>query len=343
MSGSASERVTEAWFSGARWLWLLWPLSIVYALVIWIRRRLYFSGIKSIEESSVPVVVVGNIVAGGAGKSPLVAYLVRHLQELGYAPGVVSRGYGADVRADEVVEVRENSRAKDVGDEPLMLKRQLACPVVVAPRRAQGVQKLAELGCNLVVADDGLQHYAMARDIEICVVDAKRRWGNGRLLPSGPLREPLSRLSEADYIVLNGHADSFQNPVNAPEPVSMTLAPQPLKSLSSDATQTLESMRARQVVAVAGIGNPERFFGLLELKGLDIERLVFEDHHIYQPSDFANIKNKTIIMTEKDAVKCYSYDLEDAWYLPVEARLSDNLAERIVERLIARGKLTRKI
>jgi len=343
MPSSLAERITKGWYGGAFWLHFLRPLSALFFLITVVRKFLYQRGFKKSYHSPIPVIVVGNITVGGAGKSPLVSYLVKQLQGLGYAPGVVSRGYGATNDLSEAKLVSRDSLPSEVGDEPLMLKRKLDCVVAVSPNRAKAIELLLSQGCDIVIADDGLQHLAMARDIEICVFDSQRLWGNGRLLPSGPLREPLSVLNRVNYLVLNGGVPELGITCSK-SCVGMHLKPENLVSLSGGDSKPLLNFKGQRVNAIAGIGNPERFFNTLESLGILVERIPFADHHDFQVSDFKGLNDELIIMTEKDAVKCRSLAVDkhinNAWYLPVEAQLDDNLAQHIVADLKESGRLT---
>ena len=327
--------VTDAWYQGAFWLYLLSPLSLIYALVSYLRTFLFRLGLKSSYRSSLPVVIVGNITVGGTGKSPLVTYLVKALRERGYHPGVISRGYGASIPSDEYREVLLDSRPTDVGDEPLMLKQILDCPVYVGPNRRLTVKALEKSGCDIVISDDGLQHYALQRDIEISVFDGSRGLGNGYLLPMGPMREPRKRLKEIDFKVVNG-ASTIPGYKEDSDIIRMDLVPTRVRALISPESvsdRDLDSFSGIEVNAVAAIGNPERFFEVLEDNGMTVNRHSFEDHHTFREEDFSFRKDLPVIMTEKDAVKCRHLDLRDAWYLPVEAILDRNLADLIVERI----------
>lgn len=354
---SLDQVFTQAWYRGAVWLWLFWPLALIYRLVVSIRRALYRRGISKVTKSDVPVVVVGNITLGGAGKSPLVSYLVESFKAKGYRPGVVSRGYGAQTPITDPILLTKAHSAEQAGDEPLMLFRMLNVPVAVCPKRSLAVAKLVESGCDIVIADDGLQHYAMGRDLEICVFDGQRMWGNGQLIPAGPLREPLSRLDSVDYIVTNGAVISGADldgklngkPRTAKRPgdggrYQMSLIPKPFREVFSGEELGLESLQSDCLVAFAGIGNPERFFGALEAQGLTIERQAKPDHHQYSAEDFVPFAGRTVIMTEKDAVKCRALNLEhlnlrQLCYLPVKAELDHDLAATILSTLVQRGRL----
>ena len=342
MASRASVVITDSWYQGAPWLYLLLPLTLCYACLIRLRKTLYQLGLFKRYRATIPVVVVGNITVGGTGKSPLVAYLVEQFQRRGYRPGVVSRGYGSSIAKKDVREVLSSSAVSEVGDEPLMLKRRVNCPVVVSPTRCLAVQALEQLGCNVVITDDGLQHYALARDIEICVVDGQRHWGNGHLLPMGPLREPLSRLTTVDFIVLNGAVSRPEDP-RLSDALRMQLAPGMLHSIGGDQRIEVTQLESSQVHAVAAIGHPERFFNTLANLGLTIERHSFADHHRFGAEDFKFADHQPIIMTEKDAVKCQHLKLANAWYLPVTATFSDgpeqDLATTVINKLKAKGWL----
>jgi len=332
-----ADYITQSWYQSAPWLYLLFPLYLVYAFVIYCRKTLYRFNLFTSYRSPLPVIIVGNITVGGTGKSPLVTYLVESLQALGYQPGVVSRGYGAALERTQVKEVFANSTALEVGDEPLMLKRRLNCPIFVSPSRRLAVQALMKSGCDIVIADDGLQHYALARDIEICVFDGQRGWGNGYLLPMGPLREPKSRVNSCDFIVVNGQNTRHDYRLN--KAFQMDLQREDLINLHSHDSKSMVEFSGQTVNAVAAIGNPERFFASLESQGLKIERHAFDDHHHYQKGNFEFSNAYPIIMTEKDAVKCHHLHLDQAWYMPVSAKLSADLAGEIVKKLKSKGSL----
>lgn len=334
-----STQITDAWYQGSVWLYLLAPFALLYAVIISVRSLLFKLGVLSSYRSNLPVVVVGNITIGGTGKSPLVSYLVRELRSKGYRPGIVSRGYGAEIQKAECREVLATSSPKEVGDEPLMLKQALACPVFVSPNRKISVQALEDKGCDIVICDDGLQHYALKRDIEICVFDGKRGVGNGFLLPMGPMRELRSRLVNTDFKVVNGAGD-VPNLEGVSDLIRMDLLPAGLFPLAECASSSAEvlgkdlsQLSGQEVNAVAAIGNPERFFDVLEAFGMIVNRYAFEDHHAYTREDFSFSDDIPVIMTEKDAVKCRELGLQNAWYLPVQATLDHPLADLIIEKL----------
>lgn len=347
MARSPDEFITKAWYAGAAWLYLLWPLSVLYFLIISLRKWCYRRGVFKVYRSGLPLIVVGNITVGGTGKSPLVCYLVESLREQGFTPGIVSRGYGAKLGKTQVREVSVNSLPSEVGDEPLMLKRRLACPVFVSPSRVAAVKAIEHAGCDIIVADDGLQHYALARDIEICVFDGKRKWGNRYLLPMGPLREPISRIQSIPFLVNNGthKAQSYGQAALSQRTFCMSLVAEQLLSLKDGSARPLADFHGQSVHAVAAIGHPERFFKTLGKAGLKIISHAFPDHHAFQVRDFnfadesdsvgdKNLSTELpIIMTEKDAVKCQFFELENAWYLPVSACLNGDLTGQIINTL----------
>lgn len=338
MALTLDQKITKAWYEGAAWLFLLWPFSVVYSLVIRFRRYAYRSGMFKTYRPDIPVIVVGNITVGGTGKSPMVCYLVETLREQGFHPGIVSRGYGAKLGRRQVREVTEDSLASEVGDEPLMLKKRLACPVYVSPSRvlaAQALEKGAER-CDVIVSDDGLQHYALARDAEICVFDGQRKWGNGHLLPMGPLREPIERIQSIPFLVLNGpvNAQSYGQAALDQTAFSMHLKASELVNLQTGETLKLKALKGQTVHALAAIGHPERFFQTLETAGLKIIPHVFADHHAYKLSDFTFKDASVLIMTEKDAVKCKGFELDNTWYLPVSARLNGDLTGQLIKHYL---------
>lgn len=315
------------WYQPNVLIWLLLPLSWLYCFIVIIRRRLYQLNILKSFGAQVPVVVIGNIVAGGSGKTPLLISLCDYLQQRGHKPGVVSRGYGGEFTG--IRQVQEDDLAQLVGDEPLMICQRAKVPVVVAADRVAAVNYLLTKNqCDIVLSDDGLQHYRMKRDFEIAVVDAGRRFGNGFCLPAGPLRERVSRLDDVDMVVYNGvntgAADNF----------FYTLRFVSLRQLNGTEHRPLSSFVDEPVHAVAGIGNPARFFLQLREHGITVIEHAFADHHLYQQSDFSGWQRGCIIMTEKDAVKCGHLLLENAWVLTVQADFSSALESRLDAMLL---------
>lgn len=320
------------WFEQRRLspaLWLLLPLSALFALLAGLKRRR-----TQPQRLPVPVVVVGNITVGGAGKTPLTLWLARTLARHGFRPGIVSRGYGAAEMAPRPV--TPEATPAEVGDEPLLLARRSGLPVWVGRDRAAAGTALlaAHPEVDLILCDDGLQHYRLGRDVELAVFDG-RGAGNGWRLPVGPLREPLARLAEVDAVVFNGPPDA-RVPASLAQ-FSMRLVPGCFYRLDDPAqTCAAGDLVGRKLYALAGIGDPGRFFRTLEGLGLACENHPFADHHAYSAADLAFAKDGILLMTEKDAVKCAPLTSGETWVLPVEAELSPALVEHIVEKLRGR-------
>lgn len=306
----------------------LLPLSWLFCAVAVLRRAAYGVGLLRQQRFAVPVIVVGNISVGGTGKTPLVVWLTTWLRREGYRPGIVSRGYGGAAR-HWPQQVRADSDPRMVGDEAVLLARRTACPMAVGPDRPAAVSALLQHSdCDVVVSDDGLQHYALGRDVEIVVVDGERRFGNRRCLPAGPLREPQRRLSTVDLVVANGIA--------GPREYAMQLRPGSLHSLRDPARhESLARFSGRRVHAVAGIGNPRRFFDLLRRHGLEVVEHPFADHHPLRAEDLEFADELPVLMTEKDAVKCQPFARDHHWYLPVEAEVDERIPQ-ILLRLIGK-------
>lgn len=313
----------------------LLPLSWLFAVLSGFRRVAYGLGLKRSGRLPVPVIVVGNLIAGGAGKTPLTLCLVETLRTRGWQPGIVSRGYGAGVAVPRLVNAA--GEAAQFGDEPLFLARRSGVPVAVGGDRVAAGEVLlaAHPECDVVIADDGLQHYRLARDVEIAVFDA-RGTGNGYLLPAGPLREPLSRLRDVDAVVLNG-IDALAELPTGLSVFSMRLAGARFVALDQSGRVCLAADLAGKVLhAYAGIGDPARFFSHLESLGLSFEAHAFPDHHRYSVADFAPARGGVVLLTEKDAVKCAGLFEGEAWVLPVSAIVPPALVERILEKLNGR-------
>ena len=304
-------------------------LAGIYAAAIGLRRGGYRRGWLRTHRIGVPVIVVGNLAIGGSGKTPLVLALVESLRAAGWNPGVVSRGYGR--RSRSLQRVDANTRPSDGGDEPVLIARRTGAPVVVDADRVAAARALRTQGCDVIVADDGLQHYRLHRDIEIEVIDGVRGYGNGRLLPAGPLREPVGRAQDGDFHVVNG-GDAVTAATNR---YNMQLCGVELVALDGTQHKPLQTLAGQRVHAVAGIGDPSRFFGRLRQAGIDPAEHAFADHHAYCAQDFAFNETLPIVMTEKDAVKCTGFALPDAWMLPVRAHLADAFFAALFAQLAA--------
>ena len=304
-------------------------LAALYAAAIGLRRGAYRHGWLRAQRIGVPVIVVGNLGVGGSGKTPLVIALIESLRAAGWNPGVVSRGYGR--RSRGLRRVDANTRPSEGGDEPVSIARRTGAPVVVDADRVAAARTLHAHGCDVIVADDGLQHYRLHRDLEIEVIDGVRGYGNGRLLPAGPLREPVGRAQDCDFHVVN----SGDAAVAAKARYNMQLRGAELVGLDGRQCKLLATLAGCRVHAVAGIGAPARFFGMLRQAGIEPVEHAFADHHAYRAQDFAFDEALPIVMTEKDAVKCGSFALPDAWMLPVRAHLDDAFFAAVIAQLSA--------
>jgi tetraacyldisaccharide 4'-kinase len=316
-------KIEASWGGWSGLTLLLLPLTGIFCLVAAIRRLLFRLGLLRVVRLAVPVVVVGNISVGGTGKTPLVIWLAEKSRQWGFKPGIVTRGYGGNSR-QWPREVAADSLAREVGDEALLLRRRTGCPVYAGPDRATVAQRLlAEHECDLIICDDGLQHYALARDLEIVVIDGSRRFGNGLCLPAGPLRERRGRLAEADLVIVNGIPDSGEYSMHLETSQAVAL------DRRGEAKQ-LSAFKADRVHALAGIGHPDRFFNMLEGLGLQLVRHPFPDHHPFCSDDLQPFSTQTVLMTEKDAVKCELFAQPSHWYVPAVAAVDDGFESALL-------------
>lgn len=326
------QRIAAGWQKRGATAVLLLPFALPFAFSVNLRRLAYRFGWLTSVKLPVPVLVVGNITAGGSGKTPLVLHLVQELSRRGWRPGIVSRGYGGSLTGVEAVSAASDPAR--VGDEPLLMARRAGCPVFVGRDRVAAAQALlaTHADCNLLVADDGLQHLRLARDVEIVVMD-ERGIGNAWPLPAGPLRECPERIAEAHALVLNGEAAVL--PYAHPGKVfRMRLAGDRFRNLHDpQRTCSAGELRGKRLHALAGIGDPARFFRQLEGMGLMPAAHAFPDHYVFKPSDLAFAGADALLMTEKDAVKCQAFAPSETWVLPVEAQLDPDLAQWVVEKL----------
>ncbi|MBT8080209.1 MAG: tetraacyldisaccharide 4'-kinase [Gammaproteobacteria bacterium] len=330
------------WYGGSRWYFLLIPLSWIFSVVALVRAGLYHAGVLRTYDVGVPVIVVGNITVGGTGKTPLTIWLARVLQSKGYYPGIVSRGYGGK-KDDHPVEVTPRSDPNQVGDEAILLATRSGCPVVVHADRIRAAQLARKLGARVLIADDGLQHYRLHRDFEIALVDGSRAFGNGHMLPAGPLREPISRLELVDEVLLQKTPGVFPNKFGNRSDDLVTsefsLVPGSFRSLDDAKEVTLDEFAGKRVHAVAAISNPQRFFRLLESLHIDVDGHAFRDHAQFDQSDLEFEDGLPVVMTEKDAVKCRQFAREGLWYLPVEVDFGDSRNMIWVDELLRQLKL----
>ena len=325
---SLADRLTAAWYHGHPALILLRPLECLYRRVVQRRRRAFLAGEGDIYRAPVPVLVVGNVTVGGTGKTPMILWLIEHCRARGLRVGVVSRGYGA-TPPQLPWRVRADDAAGHAGDEPLLIVQRSGVPLVIDPQRARAVQALlAQEELDLILCDDGLQHYRLARDIELVLVDAARGLGNGRCLPAGPLREPAERLAEVDALLRNGAAEDGEGGY------ALQLRPSALVNLRSGERVGLDHFSpGQQLHAVAGIGNPQRFFNTLEALNWRPIAHPFADHASFSPAALQFSPALPLVMTEKDAVKCRAFAAADWWYLAVDAQPSPAFVDWFDQRL----------
>ena len=344
---SVQGRLNRIWYDGAVGQAALRPLSWLHGRIVAARRGAFASGRRRAVAAGAPVIIVGNLSVGGTGKTPVVAWLAWQLGALGRKVGIASRGYGAARAGTQLVEA--NADWRQVGDEPVLLRRRTGVPVVVDADRVAAARRLVALGADVILSDDGLQHLRLARDFELVVIDGARGLGNGRLLPAGPLREPAARLGSVDAVVINGEPrpgllEALMR-VGAPAPLFTRMVPaaiEPVRAADGAATlaeelaaqagsggagaalwgHRLEDLHGMRVHAVAGIGNPQRFFGLLESFGLQVVPHAFADHHPFSARDLDLPGELPILMTEKDAVRCAAFANDRLACVPVTAQFS---------------------
>jgi subfamily B ATP-binding cassette protein MsbA len=315
----------DAWYNKSFWLYLLTPLTFIFSALVRLRKNSYAKNPAKVWISDVPIVVVGNITMGGTGKTPLVKYIATELKQRGYKPGLVSRGYGG--KFSGTLEVNEETTFKQTGDEAQLLSK-LQIPFFIDKDRSRAARTLQEKhDCDVIISDDGLQHYKMDRKVEIAVIDGARRLGNGLAFPAGPLREPKGRLKEVDFIVNNG------GPTEADE-ILMTLNPAKFIHLNSGKLYSVDNWPMhKQVHAVAGVGNPNRFFDLLSRLSFEFDKNPFPDHHKYNKRDLYFLDHLPILMTEKDAAKCKHFNNSKIWYLSIEAKIESQFIDRLEEKI----------
>lgn len=325
------EIIETAWRrKNALFYLLLVPLSWLFAGVTALRRWAYQAGLLKSYKMPVPVIVVGNITVGGNGKTPVVMWLIEQLRNNGYQPAVISRGYGGSVKLPSSVNM--NSKPSEVGDEPVLIANRCACPIFVGSDRVRVATALlsAHPECDIIISDDGLQHYALKRDFEIAVIQPEHTSDN--LLPAGPLREPLTRLNTVDAIVCNGGL-SNSNQSQALQFEMQLIGEQFYNLLDSNLKASAADFKRKSIQAMAGIGKPARFFAHLNKLGLTFASVSFDDHHAFTAKDLANIDCDALIMTEKDAVKCKPFALAHHWVLPVQANIDAGFMPLILAKL----------
>ena len=320
-----SSFVVDSWYKKSLWLYLLYPFSFIFSYLTSRRRRKYIKNKKISYKSDIPIVVVGNLTIGGTGKTPLVKYIANELADRGYKPGIVSRGYGGKFK--ETLHVTSETSVKETGDEAQILAK-LNLPFYIDKNRVRAVKKLIkDHDCDVIISDDGLQHYKMGRHVEIAVIDGKRRFGNNLTFPAGPLRESKNRLSSVDFIVNNS------GPTEEGEYL-MNISPSKFVHLKSGKSYSVDKWPMHnQIHAVAGLGNPGRFFDLLDKLGFDSIRHPFPDHHNFSSSDIFYLDHLPIVMTEKDASKCKDFDNNKIWYLTIDADVTNKFIDKLDKKI----------
>ena len=325
----------RAWYESKPWLYLLWPLSMLFRGLAAFRRKRQRAAAKRLGKQ--PVIVIGNITVGGAGKTSLLIALAQELKRRGFSPGVISRGYGVTA-AGYPLDVVAGSDPATCGDEPVLIAASAGCPVVVDPDRPAALAHLlAEYDVDLVLSDDGLQHYRLHRDIEIAVVDGARMFGNGLCLPAGPLREPKGRLRQVDLVVVSGEPAAA---LDLPVPTyQVALEPHSLINLANGEERPFAGAPfhvGHTLQLVSGIGNPDRFYALMENLPYPLARIEFPDHHNFSAEDFEGDRidiHQPIVMTEKDAVKCRGFATPNFWALRAELKLQPELVKDLLKRI----------
>lgn len=306
------------------------PFACLFSKISLSRRQAFLVGKKQSYKASVPVIVVGNITVGGTGKTPIVIFLAEEMKKRGRKPAVISRGYGAHVESNQMV--TELSTYHEVGDEPKLIQQRTGIPVAVGRDRKQSIElilkKYPEI--DMIISDDGLQHYALHRDLEIVLIDGDRGLGNSALLPAGPLRESKNRLNEVDFVLINGRSEfNFSS-----KSLSFKLTGETLKNIHTSEARDLSSFSEHDVYAFAGIGNPERFFKLLSQYGIEVESHFLGDHAEMPDSFFYERLDKAILMTEKDALKYQHLSLSNLWYLPVDVAMQDDAKLHFIDDIL---------
>ncbi len=325
--------VNKFWYEDYYLASWLSPLAYLYIDIVRFRRFLYRQGFLKSRRFSVPVIIVGNITVGGTGKTPLVIWLAQQLQQAGFKPGIVTRGYGGNSDHYPLM-VDKNTNTEYAGDEAVLIATKTTCPIAAASVRTDAIQRLLETkDCDIILADDGLQHYALQRDIEIIVIDGKRRFGNNFFLPCGPLREPQERVKEVDFVIINGGQPQD-------EEILMTLSADSAINLVTQESKKLSDPYFKNCHALAAIGHPQRFFDLLATFGLNTTNHPFADHHPFKKRQI-NFKDQLpILMTEKDAIKCRKFASEQHWVVPVQPQLPNTFFNQLLTLIKQHGQKT---
>lgn len=327
----------RVWYEGASFYRMLLPLSGLYWVLITLRRCLYGMGILGRHRAAVPVIIIGNITAGGTGKTPVTIWLALELRDRGFSPGIVSRGYGGS-RSSTSMRVDTASDPDDVGDEPVLLAKRTGCPVVVDANRSRATQMLIDENVDVIIADDGLQHYRLERTYEICIIDGARGLGNRHLIPAGPLRETIDRLSQVDQVIVNGSVGDMKGELTAIEQnaIEFQLLAKEVSRLNGSLTRPIEKFAGTTVHAVAAIGNPTRFFDMLRAHGIQVIEHALRDHAKLTRADLEFGDDFDVLMTEKDAVKLDAISADKYWAVPVELQIDPQIAGPWLEQIESR-------
>ncbi len=322
-NGNDQDWLQRMWYGNSAWRFLLLPVSLIFTAIVSLRRWLYQTDVLKSYRMSVPVVVVGNITVGGTGKTPVTIWLAQELKIRGHNPGIVSRGYGGKV-GHTPIEATARSNPDIVGDEAILIAVRTRCPVFVHPDRVAAAEAAIVSGVDVIIADDGLQHYRLGRDYDIAVLDGLRGTGNGLLLPAGPLREPLERLQLVDWVLVQTEGQDVDVPflrrLADRSSSAFTLVPKPMRDLNGVSSRPLGEFSGKTVHAVAAIGNPTRFFRMLESHGMRVIPHAYRDHLQLTVKHLTFGDGLPIVMTEKDAVKCGGLSLDNCWYVPVTVK-----------------------
>jgi len=325
LKNNLSHRFERTWYGKSGLTQALRPLSWLFISLSVIRRIFFRIGIKKSTQLAVPTIIIGNLTVGGTGKTPLVIWLANYLKQAGYKPGILSRGYGGKAQSWPQ-QVRPDADPFIVGDEAVVISRRTGCPMAVGPDRVKAGEELLKYSdCDIIISDDGLQHYALKRNIEVLVIDGIRRFGNGFCLPAGPLREGVSRKDEVDCKVTHGIAAQGE--------YAMSYEAENIVNLMSKETMALKDLVGKSVNAIAGIGNPDRFFNFLRAQGVRLDTRAYPDHYHYQADSIKDDNEKILLMTEKDAVKCYRFAKPNWWYVPIEVNLPKEFGLEIINLL----------
>jgi len=324
---SIDQILNNQYYKKSTWIYLFIPFSFIYYCMNILRHYLYKIRFLKIIKIKVPVLIIGNIVLGGTGKTPLALNLISKFINKGFYPALITRGYGGS--AKNVTEVFESSNVSIVGDEALLIKNKSKVPVFVGKDRVSAAKILLKKypKTSIIISDDGLQHLRLARDYEIIVVDSKRQFGNGFLFPAGPLRESRAKLNQVDAVVHKGSSDNSRF-------YQMKYMTKYFKNLKTSKKITYKDIQKKKIVAITAIGNPESFFSTLDDYNLEFKKVIFNDHYFFKENDFIKYADYNVVMTEKDAIKCKKFSTKNFWALPIETKVDERLFRNILKKVM---------